>query len=148
MKKFASMVAAGALLLSSATAVFAGPVWGTTQGNYGTHTAVVSVAVSNSGLNSQMGKGFQMMTTGHAYSGSEVMSVANQNGSNGWGQVSQGNFGTQTLVVSGALSNSGLNKQFGMSSHHSAQVMHAGDAESLSGISSWANINLNGVALD
>ena len=145
MKKLLSTVAAGALLFSAVSAVFAfGST--TTQGNFGTQTTVTSVAVSNSGLNGQHGGGFQSLSTGGAYSSSNVLSVANQNGTgSSFGSTTQGNFGTHTTVTSVAGSNSGLNSQSG--SGFSVQSLHTGTTGSHSSVSSWANINLSGVSL-
>jgi len=146
MKKLISVVAAGALLLSVAGVVLA---HGTTnQSNSGTLTVVGSVAISNSGLNGQKGSGFEVMSTGNTYAESDVLSVANQNGKGtGSGNLNQGNSRTGTLVLSVAGSNSGLNGQSGTGSY-SAKIMHTGNAGSLSTVSSWANINLDGVKLE
>jgi len=153
MKKVLSAVAAGALLLSAVGVVFAGGGKGlkvstTKQNNTGTLTVVGSVAVSNSGLNGQTGSGKKTMTTGNTYAESDVMSVANQNGTGtGSGNVNQTNSKTGTLVLSVAGSNSGLNGQSGTGSH-SAKTMTTGSAGSVSSVSSWANINLSGVTLE
>jgi hypothetical protein len=151
MKKLLVLAAAGAMLLSVTGVVFArrGPDPVTTnQNNTGTLTVVGSVAVSNSGLNLQTGGGKKIMTTGDSLAVSDVLSVANQNGiGSGSGNINQTNSRTGTLVLSGALSNSGLNKQDGTGSR-SVKVMHTGAAQSSSSVASWANINLDGVSLE
>lgn len=141
MKKFASVVAAGAILLSVTGVAFARHNSSSVV-QFGSADST-TVAVSNSGLNGQFGGSNQHMTTGDANSAAVSLTAGNVNVGEGSGNVFQGST-ADSLTVAG--SNSGLNGQFGGSSHShhgSSQTMSTGDTGSFAGSATVSNVSVS-----
>jgi hypothetical protein len=140
MKKFASLVAAGALLLSTAGAVFAYPIYfGSSVSQFG-FTQSQTGATSVSGQNSQMGSGNQAMFTGSSTSTAKSLTAGNVNV--GGSQVNQM---ATTGSVTGAKSISGQNGQVGFGGFFSPsnQFTGTGASGSYAGSVTVSNVNFS-----
>jgi GH43 family beta-xylosidase len=136
MKKFASLVAAGAMLLSTVGVAFAGG-WSWGGVDQFSFTKSTTGAYSNSGTNKQFGSGFQMMSTGDSGAFSESLTAGNVNlGGHSVDQFA----GTTSRTSAGATSGSNSQMSFG---HHSFQSMGTGLSQSEAGSITVSNLNVS-----
>jgi hypothetical protein len=140
MKKVASLIAAGAMLLSTYSVAFASWPWGTSVKQTG-FTVSTTKSVAATGENKQFGgsKSVQMMQTGAAQSCAESVTAGNVNV--GGGNVTQF-AGTGSKTVS--VAKTGGNTQVGGGFFgHSFQSMGTGTALSQAGSITVSNVNVD-----
>jgi hypothetical protein len=137
MKKFASLVAAGALLLASTGVAFA-QVWPSFV-NQNSFTTSSTKAVSGSGLNKQFGGTFQTMGVGGSSSNAQSLTAGNVSVSGSPVVANQGAFTTSGTK---AISGSGLNTQFG-GGFFSSQSMTVLGSSAAAGSATISNVSFS-----
>lgn len=138
MKKFISLAAAGALLLSSAGIVLAGHR--SSEVKQFSFTKSETSAISGTGMNDQTGGSKQFMFTGN--SGARSLSLTAGNVNVGGLEVTQGAF---TTSETSSLSSTGMNDQTGTAHHHSSgfQMMGTGDSGASAGSVTVSNFSFS-----
>lgn len=141
MKKVLSLVAAGAMLFSVASATFAHSNSSTVKQN--AVTVSVTGVVNATGGNTQSGNGKQVLFTGG--NTSTVQSVTVGNVSTGKGNVTQNSL-TGSLTVVGNVSGGNNQTQTGNSHHSSStQVLGTGGNTSTVGSVTVSNVSIGNI---